>query len=345
MRRIVLSTGKQRLLRVSVILAAGLMFWTVALCGCAGLGGQPATTLSVSTAPVTTSVSSASAIKSGSTPNGTSSAGASSGSASASSSASKTGRPRPSAVTAVFGSIPGPPPCLWVAADTYTTEFTVAELDTLFVCFSGLDPSSSPTLQVVTPSGATRTIEDFSASDSRQWKLNPDLGNGPVDTLGRYSFELVDPAPGESNSSSPSAETSLSVGPTPIGFHPTIRPQSTLVASGHFTVTQLTKPEAENPAENPLIPVPLGQPLTASLAGFPANSSVLVSLYGPGPRDSLTFPLFLDLPTLTTNASGEAFFQWIVPSGTPAGYYGIVIDPPPVSCSLVKGCLPYVIGS
>jgi hypothetical protein len=105
-----------------------------------------------------------------------------------------------------------------------------------------------------------------------------------------------------------------------------------IVASGKFTVERPATPQA----------AVTGQ-LEISLAGFPSDSAIYMSLYGPLADQS--YPLLLDLPVVTTNGNGEALAQWTIPSGTLPGQYAVLINPPPNHCVADQGCLKFSVGA
>jgi hypothetical protein len=341
--------------------ATAVAILTLVLGGCSGgsaINGHPAATLSGGSTGIP--------------PGGPSQASGSSGKGGEN-------RPaRPGSVSSIFSSIPFNVSCpgsstIWVSAGTTTTVFSIEELpsNVLSICFSGLGASSSPSLIITTPSGAQDTVDIHPAGSAWEWVLNPGPGQGPVDTIGPYSFEILTSAPTSggstaptptasgsasptltaSGSASPTLTASASPAPSPARMSSSMTAGSSasakrqlaafrggfVAASGRFTVVRPTEPRAEVIGGRPAA----GQQLLVSLAGFSPSSAVFLTLYGPGTRSSTTFPLFLDLPALTTNASGEALAQWAVPVVTTAGYYGIWISPPPSRCSAQAACLPF----
>jgi hypothetical protein len=348
-RRMGFRSDRYVFLRPNVTVVAILTLGIIGCSGSSAINGHPATTLSGPGAGST-----------GIGPNHSQS----------SNTEGKKRPPRPGSVSSIFSSMPAILPCpdgstLWIAAGTNTAKFTVAELDVQFVCFSGIDASSSPTLFVTTPSGVRRTVDIQPSGNDWEWILYPGPGQGLVDTVGHYSFELVTSTPAGGGSTAPNPSASASPPPTtgsssagsplaatndtlltaaasssPARQRVTLW-QSSLVSSGRFTVAQPTEPRAKTIVRRPTT----GQQLLVSLAGFPPHSSVFVTLYGPGSRSATTFPLFLDLPSLITNANGEGLLQWLVPTGTTAGYYGVLISPPPPPCSATAACFPFSIDS
>ena len=331
---------------------AAVAILTLGLVGCSGgsaLNGHPAATLFGSGTATTA--------------NGAGHGG--------SSSASSKGRPsRPGSVSGIFKSIPFELPCpagstVWVAAGTTTTTFTIEELDSQSVCFSGLEASSSPTLFVITPSGVRRNVDIHPEGSMWEWVLDPGPGHGAVHTIGQYGFELLTSTPSGDGSTAPDTSESASSSFTPSASSSAVSPTATasntslaanlsapieqraavshssVSSSGRFTVVRPSKPVAESINDG----LSAGNQLLVSLAGFPSNSAVFLTIYGPGAFDTRTFPLFLDLPVLVTNTNGEALVQWTVPAGAAAGYYGILVNPPPPPCSSLAACLPFRIDS
>jgi hypothetical protein len=108
-----------------------------------------------------------------------------------------------------------------------------------------------------------------------------------------------------------------------------------IAASGKFTVTEPTTAVAA------VITDQLPARLEISMAGFPSDAAIYLSLYGP--LTGQVYPLLLDLPEVTANGFGEALAGWTVPSGTPAGEYAVLINPPPAGCGADRGCLKFAI--
>jgi hypothetical protein len=319
-------------LSATVTSVTSLALVILVLFGCAAPSGSSAPPLSSSATGAMPSLNSSGSVRTGGTASGSASTG-------------QAARQRPGLISVLFHSIRRAVSCagsstIWVSAGTRNTNFTVDELDSQNVCFSDLDFSSSPTLLVITPSGAQRTIEITVLSSSLLWILNPGPGTGPIDTKGNYSFELLAPPSGGSGSvtSSPSASQSTA---SILGESGSAEPPPVMVASGNFTVAQATEPAAETISG--LITV--GQQIFVSLAGFPANSTVFMSLYGPSSSSPKPVPVFADLPAIITSGTGEALLQWVVPSGAPPGYYGLLIDPPPATCTAVEACFVLKIDS
>lgn len=195
------------------------------------------------------------------------------------------------------------------------------------------------------------------------WDLYPGPGEGPVAALGEYTFQVVAGAPASTGPTpTPTATSSQPIPPTspPTASStasssstlseestilrpnfPTLRRLTTRVkadfiaASGRFTVVRPTAPRAV------IIDDRLPAELEVSLAGFPGNSAIYLSLYGPLEQQS--YPFLRDLPVVTTNAAGEAIAQWEVSPGTPAGGYAVLINPAPSDCSPQRGCLKFSI--
>ena len=252
-------------LRPNVTVVAILTLGIIGCSGSSAINGHPATTLS-----------GAGTTGTGNTGNtgSTGSTGVGPNHSQSSSTAREKRPPRPGSVSSIFSSFPtrgscGPGSTVWVAAGTNTTEFTVEELDVQSVCFSGLDASSSPTLFVITPSGARHTVDIQSSGNDWEWVLHPGAGQGPVDTVGHYSFELLTSTPAGGGATAPNSSASASPTPTPTGSSSIGSPlavksgtllaaassssarqqvttwQSSLVSSGRFTVTQPTEPRAK----------------------------------------------------------------------------------------------------
>ncbi|TCC44775.1 hypothetical protein E0H73_45480 [Kribbella pittospori] len=66
-----------------------------------------------------------------------------------------------------------------------------------------------------------------------------------------------------------------------------------------------------------------------------------MSAFGPGasvPEDE-GYPLYYDFPALTTDGDGELSTDLTLPPGSPAGHYGLWVDPARVSgCPNTQPC-------
>src|ERR1700761_2918111 len=302
MRRMLFYPGRYQWPRITVALVASLALGIIALTGCSSPTGSAPPTISA-----TASTGNATAATSAAGPGGSSSSRSASASASAG-----TGQKIPGLIGAVFPSHPQGVTCgngdtVSVTAGSSGTDFTVTELDTECVSFSGINLSGSPSLILPAPDGAQQTV----GTDPAQWVVDPVPGVAPFGVAGQYQFALV---------SSPSADA------TPTSTAPATPSSPQPVASGQFTVAEPTGPVA---ATSPGSGV--------ALAGYPPGSVVIAALYGPGNFGDATFPLYQQLPSITIDSGGGASGQVTIPAGIPAGHYALWFDPPPASCSATQG--------
>jgi hypothetical protein len=357
MRDILGRRYKSVLARLSV---TGVAILPLAVAGCvtgSAANGQPAATLS------------------GNQPGGPGGAGGSPGTGGASTGTGNTGagqRPaRPGSISSFLSSIPallgcGSSVAITVPAGTSATAFSIEELpgSPLPVCITGLAASSPPTVIVTTPSGARYPVTTGSAGGSEWvWYLYPGPGEGPAAAVGEYTFQVLASAPASTGPTpTATATSSQPVSPTssptssstesPSGtlseewriLHPDsrTRPRLTahvradsIAASGRFTVLRPATLRAVVVSDQ------LPAQLEVSLAGFPGNSAIYLSLYGP--LQQQTYPLLLDLPVVTANAAGEAIARWEVSPGASDGDYAVLINPPPPRCGAQQGCLKFSI--
>jgi hypothetical protein len=339
----------------------GVVILALVVTGCvtgSATNGQPAATLS------------------GNQPGGAGGAGGSPGTGGGSTGTGNTGtgqRPsRPGSISSFFSSIPQGTGCginpaaITVPAGTSTTAFSIEELpgSPLPVCITGLAASSPPRVIITAPSGARYTAATGSVGGSEwEWDLYPGPGEGPAAAVGEYTFQVLASAPAPTAPTpTATATSSQPASPTPSLTSAStesssstlseesriLRPDSrtlprltarvraeSIAASGRFTVVRSATPRAV------VISNQLPAQLEVSLAGFPGNSAIYLSLYGP--LQQQTYPLLLDLPVVTANAAGEAIARWEISLGASDGDYAVLINPPPLRCGAQQGCLKFSI--
>jgi hypothetical protein len=296
-----------------------------------------------------------------------------------SSHAGSKGRPsRPGSVSSIFSSIPNEVPC-GTSANTVTAGstdifFTIQELQEHIICITGLSSGSVPIMLITTPTGARHTVTAHPFDDMWEWSLTAGPGEGPVDSVGDFKFEVLTTASTSAtpttSPTSPSAPATVS----PTSTAPLTSPSSisttssnttprgpsagrgslasahgyvlaslnvdSVAASGRLTVVAPPQPTAVIP--NGPRGFSAGDQLQVSLAGFPANSAVFLTLYGPGTTGadgSKAYPLLADLPAARSNAAGEALVSWQLPSGISSGEYGVWMTPAARHCFAQQACV------
>jgi hypothetical protein len=243
-------------------------------------------------------------------------------------------RQRPNSVSRFFTITPVRGPCKTIEAGSNST-FTVQRLTFQSVCFTGLNVSIPPSIEVVTPGGtqeAPMLAEAGAQPGEWDWTIYSLPGQGSEASLGEYSFRVITAVSGASGSSttSPDQQTSTSPG-SGFGSSATTSSSSSGVAiSGHFTVVPAASPTVDLSPAN----LSVGEQLQIALSGFTGSSIVYVTVFGPGAPSGTgtTYPLLADIPGMTTDQNGEVVAHWTVPSGTPVGKYAFWFDPPPAGC-------------
>ena len=254
-----------------------------------------------------------------------------------------------------------------VAAGSSNTVFNVEELSLQGICLSGLDVSGSPSVILTTPNGVQKTaaVEKSVIKGMWYWWVYAGLGLEPFASVGKYSFRVLTSESNSSASTSPAPTTpspSTTPSPTTTSLPTTSSPTTSssfvstgqqpsnsalvenIAASGSFTIIPATAPRAA--VGNQFVAA--GRQLQVYIAGFPANSDIYLTIYGPGipaaAPGQVNYPLLLDLPGATANANGDALIQWKVPFGASVGKYAIWIIPQSSGCHERQACLTFSIG-
>jgi len=221
-----------------------------------------------------------------------------------------------------------------VAAGNTSVAFTINRLDFQLVCFTGLDVPNPPIIVLATPEGAQEDPVPASAGSvpgEWDWAIHSLPGQGPEASLGEYTFHVVVAAarPAESNSS---GQDQQSGSPSPNASSSSMTNSSAdkTVIAGRFTVIPAARPRVDI---SPSL-LPAGDQLKIAFSGFPGNSVIYVTVYGPGspPGAETSYPLLADLPGFTTDQNGEALTNWTAPADATSGRYAIWFDPPPTAC-------------
>jgi hypothetical protein len=209
-------------------------------------------------------------------------------------------RRRPDFIDGVFGSGNGEA-CDPYRAGTTGIKVTLERLDHEVLCLLGFRMHTVPVITLTSPTGTVRRFPADRDDDGWLWRMSADLTDTPLSELGRHTFRITGIA-----GSGPKTTSGV------IDVVPALSPDALL--RGGFNAAGFAV---------------RGGQLVVDVAGFPAGSTVYLTVFGPGPIPD-GYTVMEDLPDLVTNERGEGHALWKVPVGSAGGEYGIWVDPLPV---------------
>ena len=168
-------------------------------------------------------------------------------------------------------------------------------LDEYELCFGGFRSRTAPTITVTSPTGVVRRIAASRVNGSWRWRVYAGVREAQLPELGRHTFSVS----GIAGS----------------------RPATT---SGVIVVVPAPSPRGSFTGDFANGFAVRGGRIVVEVAGFPAGSTVYVTVFGPRPNG---YAVTEDLPDLVTNEWGEGYAQWNIPSGSAGGHYGVWVDP------------------
>lgn len=221
-------------------------------------------------------------------------------------------RRRPGFIDGIFGSSPGGG-CFTDPAGTTGIEVRLTRLDGDLLCFEGYRMDTPAMISLTSPTGAVTRFPADRKDDTWRWRLSASVSDTQFPDYGRYPFQLT----GVVGTRQVTSSGVVIVTPAP---------RSRVTLKGDF--------DSNSRALR-------GGRIVVDVAGFPARSTVYLTVFGPGPNPA-GYTVIEDLPDLVTNERGEGSTQWAIAAGAAGGSYGIWVDPTPAvndDCEAGSLCL------